>query len=308
MKRDEMKIGIMYTASAYLLWGFLPIFWKQVDHISAGQILAHRIVWSFIFMLMLLIFTKNWTRFIQECKRIMKARKKLIGITAASLLISLNWLIFIIAVNDGHVLQASLGYYINPLVSILLGVLFLKEKLTLWQIVATALAAIGVIYMTWQAGVFPLLSIILAFTFGLYGLLKKLVPLNSMFGITIETMIVTPIALLFLVQTNIGNFHTIDVLSSTTGLLLLSGIVTAVPLLLFGAGATKIPLSMVGFLQYIAPSLMLVLGVVLYHEPFTHDHFVTFSFIWAACVVYTLSRTKLFVRAEMKLIPKKKAV
>lgn len=304
----EIKLGIFYTTFAYLLWGFLPIFWKQLDHVDAGQILAHRIIWSFVFMIIIVFVSKNWSKFIQECKAIWKTKKKLIGIICASLIISVNWLLFIIAVNAGHVLQASLGYYINPLVSILLGVIFLKERLSLWQIIATILAAIGVTFMTFQAGVFPYLSISLALTFGVYGLLKKIVPLKSMFGLTIETLLVTPIALIYLFQTNIGNITQIDWVSSTSGLFILSGVATAVPLLLFGAGAFRIPLSMVGFLQYLNPTIMLLVGVFLYKEPFTYVHLVTFGCIWSACLLYTLSHTKFMHHVELKLIPKKKAV
>lgn len=304
----EIKLGIFYTTFAYLLWGFLPIFWKQLDHVDAGQILAHRIIWSFVFMIIIVFVSKNWSKFIQECKMIWKTKKKLIGITCASLIISVNWLLFIIAVNAGHVLQASLGYYINPLVSILLGVIFLKERLSLWQIIATILAAIGVTFMTFQAGVFPYLSISLALTFGVYGLLKKIVPLKSMFGLTIETLLVTPIALIYLFQTNIGNITQIDWVSSTSGLFILSGVATAVPLLLFGAGAFRIPLSMVGFLQYLNPTIMLLVGVFLYKEPFTYVHLVTFGCIWSACLLYTLSHTKFMHHVELKLIPKKKTV
>ena len=304
----EIKLGIFYTTFAYLLWGFLPIFWKQLDHVDAGQLLAHRIIWSFVFMIIIVFVSKNWSKFIQECKAIWKTKKKLIGIICASLIISVNWLLFIIAVNAGHVLQASLGYYINPLVSILLGVIFLKEILSLWQIIATILAAIGVTFMTFQAGVFPYLSISLALTFGVYGLLKKIVPLKSMFGLTIETLLVTPIALIYLFQTNIGNITQIDWVSSTSGLFILSGVATAVPLLLFGAGAFRIPLSMVGFLQYLNPTIMLLVGVFLYKEPFTYVHLVTFGCIWSACLLYTLSHTKFMHHVELKLIPKKKAV
>jgi chloramphenicol-sensitive protein RarD len=307
MKNDELKLGIIYTASTYILWGFLPIFWKQLDHVGPGQILAHRIVWSFVFMLFVLTFSRNWHGFLKECKKLLKEKKKLVGIILASALISANWLIFIWAVNTDHIIQVSLGYYINPLVSILLGVIVLKEKLSFWQVTAFALAAIGVLYMTIQFGVFPWVSILLAMSFGLYGLLKKVVTLKAMYGFTIETLIVTPIALLFLIQSNIGQLSSLEILSNTSVLLIISGVVTAVPLLLFAAGASRIPLSMVGFLQYFAPTLMLILGVLLYHEPFTNVHLVAFAFIWTACAVYSLSRTKLFLQLEAKILPKKKA-
>ncbi|WP_186575930.1 EamA family transporter RarD [Aquibacillus kalidii] len=303
MDNKEFKIGIIYAALSYILWGFLPIYWKAFDNVSAGAILAHRIVWSFVFMVFLLLITRSWRSFVKECVQIWHDKKKLIGISMASLVISINWLIFIWAVNSDHVIQASLGYYINPLISILLGMLVLKEKLTRWQVFSFILAGIGVIYLTFNFGVFPWISIVLALSFGLYGLLKKTVDINSMFGLTIETMIVCPFAFIFLLttQVNASTFQFEHLWSATTVLLLGSGIATAVPLLLFASGAKRIPLSMVGFLQYFAPTLMLILGVFLYHEVFTHAHLIAFICIWTALGIYTVSRTKWFNRFEQKL-------
>lgn len=307
MDDKEFKLGVFYAAGAYLLWGFLPIYWKSIHDVSAGEILAHRIVWSFVFMIMLLLLTKKWREFLQECKVILKDKKKLLGITLASFVISINWLIFIWAVNSDHVIQASLGYYINPLISIVLGMIVLKEKLTKWQIVSFLLAAIGVIYLTFNYGVFPWISIILAFSFAIYGLLKKTVSINSMFGLTIETLIVMPIALIYLIMVQVKATALPSFDLTLTLLLLGSGVATAVPLLLFASGAKRIPLSMVGFLQYFAPTLMLILGVFLYHEVFTHAHLIAFIFIWSALAIYTASRTKGFKYLEAKLPWKKKS-
>ncbi|QTN00957.1 EamA family transporter RarD [Sediminibacillus dalangtanensis] len=300
MENNEFKAGVLYTAAAYILWGFLPIYWKLVQNVPAGEILAHRIVWSFVFMALLLFFLKKWKPFIRECRQILRDRQRLIGITLASIVISINWLVFIWAVNSDHVVQASLGYYINPLISIILGMAVLKEKLTKWQLVSFLLAAAGVVNLTISFGVFPWVSILLALSFGLYGLLKKTVAISAMFGLAIETMIVMPIALIYLVSRQTVAGTAPEVFTSTTALLVLSGIATAVPLLLFASGAQRIPLSMVGFLQYFAPTLMLFIGVFLYGETFTHAHLVSFTCIWAALAIYTVSRTKWFHHLESR--------
>ncbi|MBB6453824.1 chloramphenicol-sensitive protein RarD [Salirhabdus euzebyi] len=308
MKVEDFKLGIIYTASAYLLWGFLPIYWKLIEGVTASEILAHRIIWSFAFMMIILFVSKNWYPFLEECRRLIKNKKRLIGITLASIVISLNWLIFIWAVNSNHVVDASLGYYINPLVSILLGVIVLKEKLSFWQLMAAFIAFLGVLNMTINFGSVPWVSLVLATSFGLYGLLKKLFPIKAMYGLTIETMLVTPIALLFLLNTHFGSWSSIQLFNMESGLLLLAGAVTAIPLLLFAGGAARIPLSLLGFLQYITPTIMLILGVLLYHEPFTSVHLTSFTLIWIACAVYSLSRTKLFTRLEPKILRKRKSM
>ncbi|PAV31452.1 protein RarD [Virgibacillus profundi] len=300
MDKNQEKLGILYTATAYILWGFLPIYWKLVDRVPAGEILAHRIVWSFIFMLLIVSILRKWSPFIQECKVILKDRNKLIGISAASILISINWLTFIWAVNSDHVIQASLGYYINPLVSILLGIIVLKEKLTRRQVISFILAAAGVFYLTFSFGVFPWISILLALSFGFYGLLKKMVDISAMFGLTIETMIVTPIAAIYLFTLPESVFTFDTAMSSTNLLLIGAGVVTAVPLLLFASGAKQIPLAMVGFLQYFAPTLMLILGVFLYNETFTMAHFIAFAFIWTALIIYMGSAYKRPMRPRKK--------
>ncbi|ASK61998.1 protein RarD [Virgibacillus phasianinus] len=286
MEQSDEKIGIIYTASSYLLWGFLPIYWKLIQEVPAGEILAHRIIWSFLFMVAVVLLSRKWRAFMHECKVIIKDKRKLIGISLASITISLNWLTYIWAVNSGHVIQASLGYYINPLVSILLGIIVLNESLTRRQLLSFILAGAAVIYLTFSYGVFPWVALSLAFSFGLYGLLKKMVDISVMFGLAIETMIVTPLALIYVPVFTDNTFVHNDMLSGTNLLLIGAGIATAIPLLLFASGAKKIPLSMVGFLQYIAPTIMLILGVFLYHETFSLSHLVSFSLIWVALIIY----------------------
>ncbi|GAQ17129.1 transporter [Oceanobacillus picturae] len=289
MNAKQEQTGILLTAGAYLLWGFLPIYWKAVNHVSAGEILAHRIVWSFVFMLVLIALLGKWPTVIQECKAILTNKKQLIAVIFASIMITLNWLTFIWAVNSDHVLQASLGYYINPLISILLGILVLKETLTKRQLVSFILAGAGVLYLTVSYGVFPWVSLLLAMSFGLYGLFKKRLDVGAFASLTIETMFITPIAILYLLIIPENIFQANTFFTSSTMLLIGAGIVTAVPLLLFAGGARRIPLAMIGFLQYIAPTIMLILGVFVYNETFTTAHLIAFSLIWIALINYMLS-------------------
>ena len=299
MEQTDEKVGIIYTASSYLLWGFLPIYWKLLQDVPAGEILANRIIWSFLFMLAVILLSRKWRLFVKECKLIVRDKRKLIGISLASVMISLNWLTYIWAVNNDHVIQASLGYYINPLVSILLGIIVLKETLASRELLSFILVGVAVIYLTISYGVFPWIALSLAFSFGFYGLLKKTVKIGAMFGLAIETMIVTPLALIYVPLFTGNTFVQNDILSRTSLLLIGAGIVTAIPLLLFASGAKMIPLSMVGFLQYIAPTIMLILGVFVYDEKFTTAHLIAFSIIWVALIIYMLGKRK--AKAPVKL-------
>lgn len=286
---SQIRSGSLYTIGAYVLWGFLPIYWKFLDHVSPGETLAHRIIWSFIFMFIIVLVTRNWQEFIDEWKALLHDKRKLIGISLATIVISLNWLTFIWAVNSNHVVQASLGYYINPLISILLGIIVLKEAFTMRQTVSFILATIGVLYLTFSYGTFPWVSLLLATTFGLYGLLKKKLDIKAMIGLTIETMLIVPIAIIYVIMIPDHAFQINEFFSNTNFLLMGAGVMTAVPLLLFASGAKRITLGMIGFLQYIAPTLMLLIGVFLYDEAFTSAHFIAFLFIWAALINYMLS-------------------
>lgn len=195
MNSKKEKEGIIYGALSYLMWGFIPIYWKLLQHVDSSEILAHRVFWSFVFMIILLFISRKWSSFLIYVKEISKSKKKFWALFAASLLVSANWGIFIWAVNAGRILDTSLGYYINPLVSVLLGVTVLKEKLNKAQIVSVCLAAIGVLILTVYLGSFPWISLALAITFGLYGLAKVLIDADAAIGLTLETMMVTPIAI-----------------------------------------------------------------------------------------------------------------
>ncbi|WP_368901262.1 EamA family transporter RarD [Oceanobacillus oncorhynchi] len=290
MEDKSLQQGAVITFAAYLLWGIFPIYWKFLEHVPAGEVLAHRIVWSLIFMIFLVLVTGNWRELIETVHELKKDKKKTIAIITASIVISINWFLFIFSVQHGHVLQASLGYYINPLISILLAVFVLKEKTTKGQVLSFILAGIGVLYLTLSYGVFPWISLLLAITFGFYGLIKKTLHLHAMYGLTIETLVVAPIALLYLLFVPSEESFTFSPLFTSDNLLLIgAGGVTAIPLLLFAAGAKRIPLAMVGFLQYVAPTIMFFLGVFLYNETFTVHHMITFALIWAALIIYMAS-------------------
>ncbi|KQU59308.1 transporter [Bacillus sp. Leaf406] len=288
------QTGIVYTAFSYLLWGILPIYWKFLGDVPADEILANRIFWSFWFMLLFLFVTRRFRGFTSYLKTSLTKKKQVLALLVASLLISANWFIYIWAVNTDQMVEASLGYYINPLVSILLGVFILKEKLSKAQILSFGLAAAGVLVLTLSYGDFPWIAFGLAFSFGLYGLAKKMIQVESSIGLTLETMTIAPVSivyLLFLYQDDsLALFHT----GTGTDLLLIgAGAATAIPLLFFSRGAQQIPLYMVGFLQYIAPTITLILGVWMYHEPFSTVHAIAFCFIWLALAVLTASRLQL---------------
>lgn len=299
MGSSNEKSGVIYAAFAYVVWGILPIYWKLLDNVTAGEILASRIVWSFVFMFLLLTFTKK----LKNLKAVFsefKQNPKLIGaLAAASLIVSFNWFIYIYAVNSDQVVQASLGYYMNPLVSVLLGVLVLKERLSKAQYVSFFLAAIGVFILTISYGQFPWIAIGLAVSFAVYGLAKKLIPLQSDVGLTMETMFIAPLALSYIVYLFVIDRNVFLHESLSTDLLLIgAGVATAIPLLYFAKGAQTIALSTLGFLQYISPTLMLFLGVFIYKETFSTTHLVAFIFIWLALILYYLSFSRLFSRRK----------
>lgn len=287
MKTNLDRSGMMYGALSYAIWGIIPMYWKLIEDVSAGEILAHRVIWSFIFMAVLLVIINKGGRFIAYLKQISKEPKTAFALLTASLLVSANWGIFIWAVNSGHILQTSLGYYINPLVSVLLGVVVLKEKLSLPQALAFVLAGAGVLTLTINYGEFPWVALSLAISFGLYGLAKKMIKADAEIGLTLETMMVAPLAAAYIVYLTF--FSETQFFSSARDSLLLmgGGIATALPLLFFAKGAQRVPLSTMGILQYIAPTMTLLLGVFVYHEPFTKSHLISFILIWSALFLYT---------------------
>lgn len=293
-KRTEQQAGVLYAAFSYILWGFLPVYWKLLDHVNADEILANRVFWSFFFIALILVINKKWGLFKGTLRGLAQNKKQFAALAVASMLISTNWFMYIWAVNTDQMIEASLGYYINPLVSVFLGMVFLKERLSMLQYVSFALAAIGVLIMTISYGQFPWIALSLAISFGLYGLAKKLIKVDSAVGLALETLVVMPLAVLYIgYLLNQGTNSLFAGSLSTTLLLAGAGAATAVPLLFFAKGAQRIPLATLGILQYIAPTLTLILGVFIYHETFSSIHLLAFTFIWSALILYSLSRTKL---------------
>jgi len=276
-----MNKGILYAVGAYLLWGFIPVYFKLLNGVPAAQVMTHRVVWSFVFVFLLIVLRKEFTAL-----RTLLTRRILFTYLAAGVLLSANWLLYVWAVNAGLVVEGSLGYFINPLLSVLLALVFLRERLRTWQWLPLALAAVGVLYLTVSYGAVPWVALALAGTFGLYGLIKKIAPLDALQGLTLETAAVFVPALgylLFEESTGNGAFGHAGLL--TTLLLALCGVVTAVPLLLYAAALRHTPLSVMGFLQYISPTIQFLVGVFLYGEPFTPQRAIGFSFIWLALII-----------------------
>ncbi len=281
------RSGYIQAFSAYAMWGILPLYWKNLTHVMPLQIMLNRIIWCFAFLLVISLLRKK------SAFGYLKNIRTLSVITGASLLLSVNWFVYIFSVNSGRIVEASMGYYINPLVSIALGLIVFREKLSKLQTAALAFASAGVIYMTLDYGKFPFISFILAISFGLYGLFKKYFSLDSLTGLMTETFTLTPFAIALIIYFQVTGSNSLFTVSRSTDLLLIgSGIVTAIPLYLFGEGAKKIPMSAVGFLQYISPTLMLLTGIFVYGEKFTTTHLVSFSLIWTGLAVYTYSLIK----------------
>lgn len=278
-----MNKGIWYGIAAYAMWGFFPIYWKLLHDVPALQLLGHRIAWSFLLLLVYVLLTRQWKDF-----RSVAFDRKTLGIYAvAGVLLSLNWLIYVWGVNAGFIVETSLGYFINPLLSVLFGVIFLREKLRPMQWLPVIIAAIGVTYLTITYGRPPWIALSLAVTFGLYGLVKKLSPLGSVFGLTLETGIVFPAALVYLIVVQLNGTGGFLHSGSTIDLLLIgAGVVTTIPLLMFASAAKEIPLNMIGVLQYFAPTIQFLIGVFLYKEPFDTTRLIGFGIVWLALVIF----------------------
>lgn len=280
-----MSKGTLFGGIAYFLWGIFPIYWKLLKPVQPLEILFHRIVWSLVFVAGVLLLVKRWSWL-----SLIRSRPSIILIFAGSgVLLALNWLTFIWAVNSGFIVEASLGYFINPLFNVLLGFLVLRERLRRWQVVAVGIAALGVAWLTVSYGAFPWIALTLAVSFGFYGLLRKIAPLGSMEGLLLETLVLLVPALcgmIILQRRGSAAFFYGDAM--TTLLLIFSGAVTAVPLILFSSSARQISLTALGLLQYIAPTLQFLVGVMIYHEPFSTARLIGFCIIWGALAIYIL--------------------
>lgn len=279
-----MNTGILYAALAFLVWGLFPLYFHAISDVTPLEILAHRMVWSLLFLAIVLAVRRQWG----WLPKLLNQPKVLAGFVASAIFLSSNWFIYIWAVNNGHVIDASLGYFINPLVNVLLGLLVLKEKLRRGQWLAIGLAGCGVAWLTWQGGQLPWIALLLAATFGVYGLLRKTAALAALEGLSLETMLLFPLAVAYLGWLSWHGQNTFLTTPSTLTrwLLVASGPITAVPLLLFAAGARRLPLSVLGLLQYISPTMLLLLGAWLFRESFTAERMTGFMAIWAALALY----------------------
>lgn len=293
-----MNKGILYAVGCYLMWGFFPVYWKLLHSVPALEIVAHRLAWSLVFLAVIVSVLRGWQDLRQSINR-----RVLLVYLAAGIVLTINWLVYIYGVNAGFVVETSLGYFINPLVSVLFGVIFFREKLPPSKWIPVLLAAAGVLYLTFSYGALPWIALALAVSFGLYGLIKKLSPLAALPGLTLETaaMFVPAVGyLVFLEVQGAGSFGHVGLLENV--LMALAGVVTAVPLLLFSSAARSIPLSTIGILQYIAPTIQFSLGVFVYGESFTPQRLIGFSIVWLALILFwaggMYERRKAFVAAR----------
>lgn len=282
--RSESVFGLVYATSAFVIWGLSPVYWKALGAVPALEIIMHRVVWSFFFLVILIVLQRRTREFVE----VLRNGRMLLTLFATAIFISGNWFLYIWAVNSNYLLQASLGYYINPLVNVVLGMVFLRERLRKPQILAVLLATSGVLYLTISYEEFPWIALTLALSFGFYGLIRKIAPVGSLVGLTIETMLLSFPAIIYLFYLHSQGTGSIFHVSLKLDLLLIGcAPLTAVPLLFFTLGAKRLYLSTVGLMQYIGPSGMFLLAVFYYHEPFSATRVWTFIMIWAALGIYS---------------------
>jgi chloramphenicol-sensitive protein RarD len=285
-ERDrEMRRGFALGVAAYGLWGVLPIYFKAIAEVAAVDIVAHRVLWSLPFLATLLFVTRGWAEVAQALRR----RRTLLLLLGTSVLIATNWLLYVYAVTSGHILAGSLGYYLNPLVNVLLGRFVLKERLSWLQWAAIAIAAAGILALIGGALDQLWISLTLAVTFATYGLLRKIAPVDAVAGLTIETALLAPLAIGWLAWRLAIGEPSLGSNGSETGLLLLAGVVSTIPLLLFTAAARRLPYSTLGMLQFLAPTLQFLIAVWLYGEPFGTAHAIAFGAIWTALALYVVA-------------------
>jgi chloramphenicol-sensitive protein RarD len=279
-----MNPGILYAASAFILWGIFPLYFHAIREVPPLEILGHRMLWSLAFLAIVLTVRQQW----KWLPRVVRQPRVLGAFIASALLLSSNWFVYIWSVNNGHVLDASLGYFINPLINVMLGMLVLKETLRRGQWLAIGVAACGVAWLTWSAGELPWIALILGMSFACYGLLRKTAALAALEGLSLETMLLFPLALAYVAWLTVQGQNTF--INTDTGatrwLLAAAGPLTAIPLLLFATGARQISMSALGLLQYISPTLQALLGVWVFHEAFPTERLIGFVIIWTALVLY----------------------
>jgi len=290
MDKKRYVEGLIMAIIAFTIWGLLPLYWKLVNAITPYEIFSQRVVWSFLFVMIVIALKGNFV----ALKNIIKEANNWLKVIGSAVFISINWLTYIWSVNNGYVIETSLGYYINPLVLTLFGAIFFKEKLDRLQKIGIGFAATGVVLKAIMYGQIPFVSLVLAFTFAIYGLLKKKSHIDSLNGLAFETLIVGVPALIYLVSVESSGQGIVGNLKPSFWFLIaLSGIVTAVPLLLYAEGTKRLPLNIVGFLQYIAPTIALILGIYVFKEPFDTKAMFPFVFIWIGLGIFSYSQYKL---------------
>ena len=288
----KTRRGVIYGISAYLLWGLFPLFFKQLAHVAPLEVLAHRIVWSMLTLFIFISVSKAWS----SVGTALRDRRTLAILSITTLLIATNWFLFIVAVDQGQILQSSLGYFINPLISVLLGFLFLKERLRRKQVISLVLALSGVVIITVHHGTLPWIALVLAITFGLYGLLRKIVAVEALPGLFTETLLLFPLATGYLFFRAVSGSGIFLNDSLQTSLLLFSaGVITAIPLLWFAASTRRLRLATVGFMQYITPTMHFLLAVLVYKETFNLPHLVAFVCIWAGLALYSYDAARAMI-------------
>lgn len=297
MDRKKYIQGLLMGGGAFVMWGLLPIYWKWVDRISPYQIFSQRVVWSFVFMTLIVIYLKKG----QDFRTILKSKKNWKQMIAPSIFISINWLLYIWAVNNDFIIETSLGYYINPLVLTLFGGIFFKERLNRPQVVGILFATAGVLIKTVAYGRVPYVALVLAMSFAIYGLLKKKSTLDSITGLTFETLIISGPSLIYLISVESGGAGiTGNLPMYFWAMIALSGVVTATPLMLYAEGTKRLPLTVVGFLQYIAPTIALIIGVFVFKEPFDAISLFAFVLIWIGIGFFSYAQYQILKRSKIK--------
>lgn len=293
----ERNIGLLSTALCYVLWGLLPLYWRLLGNVDSVVILANRIIWSAVFTIALLIITQR----LNEVKAVLRDWKKMRYMIPAAVMITINWGVYIWAVNAGRLLDASLGYYLNPLMVFAIGMILFKERCGTLEWIALGLASIGVLIATFAYGAFPWVALTLATSFGLYGTLKKLAGVSGLTSIAVETILVAPAAIGYMLFAPASHAALSTLTVQTALLLVFTGVVTATPLILFTHGVNRIPFTSVGFLQYISPTISFFIGVLLFHEELTHDRVVAFAFLGVALVLYSIGIVRRVRRSRLNL-------
>ena len=290
-QNTEAQIGIGYALLAFSAWGFIPIYWKLLNTVPSMEILTHRMVWSVFFLLGLLAVQKR----LGEFRELFHSPKYIFMLLGTATLLGANWFVYIYGVNTNQVIETSLGYFISPLLVILLGAVFLRERLNIWQVVAVGFAALGVLNFLWEFDSLPWIALSLAFTFSFYGLLRKMIPVKPLVGLLMETVLLAPFAAVMIVVWNVDGTGNIGGDWRIVIFLVGAGVVTSLPLLWFTNAGKRLRYTTLGFIQYMTPSIQLLIGVYLYHEPFTPTHSITFGLIWAGLVIFSIN--SLFVQS-----------